>query len=80
MKRKVWISKYALASGITEHEAEVRDGAAFPGEPFASFVWFTMGKDAHETREAAVAAAEQMRVKKIASLKKQLANLEAMRF
>lgn len=79
-KTKVWISKYALSEGITEHMAEIRNGAAYPGAPFASFIGFTIGKDAHETREAAVAAAGKQRVKKIAAVKKQLAKLEAMVF
>lgn len=80
MKKKVWVTKYALSAGITEHMAEIKDGAAYPGAPFASFIGFTMGKDAHETREAAVAAAEKQRQKKIASVKKQLAALEKLAF
>ena len=41
---------------------------------------YQVGRDVHETREAALAAAESMRTKKIASLKKQVAKLEALRF
>lgn len=26
-KKQVWISKYALSSGIAEHTAEIRDGS-----------------------------------------------------
>lgn len=77
---KVWISKYALSGGITEHEAEVRNGRAYPGHPFAAYVGFTLGKDAHETPEAAIAAANVAREKKIVSVKKQLAKLERMTF
>lgn len=80
MKTKVWVSKYALAGGITEHEAEIREGFAYPGAPFMSFTGFAMGKEAHDTREGAVAAAENMRLKKIISVKKQLAKLEKLRF
>jgi hypothetical protein len=36
--------------------------------------------DAHETKEGACAAAEKQRVKKIASLKKQLSALKKLRF
>ena len=39
-----------------------------------------MGKDAHDTREGAIRAAEEQRIKKIAALKKQIAKLESMRF
>jgi len=80
MKIKVWISKYALASGIAEHEAEIKGDTAYPGAPFMSFTGFVMGKDAHDSREGAVVAAEAMRVKKIASVKKQLVKLEKLRF
>lgn len=80
MNKTVWISRYALSNGITEHNAEIRDARAYPGAPFASFAGFTLGKDAHETREAAVEAAEKQRIKKIASVKKQLAKLEKLTF
>ncbi len=80
MKQKVWISKYALSGGIKEHEAEVRNGSAYPGAPFMSFTGFVLGKDAHFTKAEAVAVAEQMRKKKIASLKRQLGKLEKLQF
>jgi len=80
MKQKVWITKYALSAGITEHEAEIRDGKAFPGAPFMSYTSFKMGRDAHLTREEAVAAAHSARKEKIASLKKQMAKLEELKF
>lgn len=80
-KQKIWISKYALSkAGITEHLSEIKKGSAYPGDPFASFTSFVMGIDAHETKEAACDAAEKQRVKKIASLKKQLAALEKLSF
>lgn len=77
---KVWISKYALSDGIIEDEAERADWderyVLRPG--FMNSL--RLGGAAHETREAAVKAAKQMRIKKIASLKKQIAKLEAMKF
>lgn len=79
-KKTVWISKYALTAGVTEHQAEIRDGSAYPGAPFMSYVGFTMGNDAHETREAAVAAAEAACKKKVAALKKQISKLEVLKF
>lgn len=39
-----------------------------------------MGKDAHETREAAVVASEAACKKKVAALKKQIVKLEATKF
>ena len=80
---KIWISKYALSKGITEHEcAPPRDGSdyVYPGKPFSSFVGFKIGRDAHITQEAAAKAAEDARIKKIASVRKQLAKLGKMNF
>lgn len=76
----MWLSKYALSGGIAQYQAEVRDDMAFPGKPFMSYTGFKMGVDAHDTREAAVAAADVARKKKVASLKKQIAKLEATTF
>lgn len=75
-KKRVWISKYALSGEITAHDADIKDGWAYPGKPFISFVGFKLGRDAHETPEAAIAAAKKARTEKIASLKKQIAKLE----
>ena len=80
---KIWISKYALSGGITEHECEhpKADGAyVYPGKPFAGYVGFKLGRDAHTTPEEAAKAAEAARTKKIASLRKQIAKLEKMSF
>lgn len=79
-KQTIWISKYALSGGIGEYQAEIRDGKAYPGKPFMTFTAFDMGKDAHTTRDMAVSAADAARKKKIASLQKQIAKLEAMKF
>lgn len=80
---KIWISKYALSSGITVHEVvqeKVSDGYVYPGPPFAGYVGFKIGKDAHTTYEDAVKAAEVARLKRIASVRKLLAKLEKMSF
>lgn len=76
----VWISKYALSDGITKHDAKISGPYAYPGAPFVSCASFLLGKDAHDTEEGAIRAAEAIRVKKIAELKKQIAKLESMRF
>jgi len=80
IKQTVWLSKYALSGGIASYEAEIRDGMAYPGKPFMTYTNFQLGKDAHLTREAAVAAAEVACKKKVASLKKQIVKLEATKF
>jgi len=75
---KVWVTKYAMSGkGVIPCEdaksshvdTMVVVGALFLHKP-----------DWHTTPEAAIARAEEMRTKKIASLKKQIANLEAMTF
>ena len=77
---KVYITRYALSDGILEKDAEecdrfpgmirTDDGAHFHGE----------GKDWTRTKEAAAARAEEMKAKKIKSLKKQIEKLERMKF
>jgi len=78
---KVWITKYALTSGIVEMEAE-RCGStekmiAVKGE---SYPQYFHGQDWHENKESALLRAEVMRQKKIASLKKSMKAMEALRF
>lgn len=81
---KVWITKYALTTGI--YEAEVEDGHRDSIVVTVPRIWFYVehfhgeGKDWHRTKESAVARAESMRIKKIASLKKSLSAFEKLRF
>jgi hypothetical protein len=85
---KVWITKYALTQGI--HEVGVRecldvrpDGDMVERDPPSSFggiCYHGKGRDWHETKEGAIACADEMRRKKIASLKKQIAKLEKINF
>jgi hypothetical protein len=80
---KIWISKYALSGGITEHECappEQGESSVYPGKPFAEFYGFKLGTEAHTSRAEAVVAAEAARVKKIASLRAQIAKLEKLSF
>jgi hypothetical protein len=77
---KVWITKYALTSGI--FTADIPDDV----QRNSGFVSLTGGgalyrrSERHESEEAAVAKAEDMRSKKIASLWKQIAALEKLEF
>lgn len=77
---KMWISRYALSSGICEKEGSIFHGAS--GDFFSGDIngFYAIGVHAHETREAALVAAEAMRIKKIASLKKQISKLEKLDF
>lgn len=79
---KVWITKYALTKGIIEADGELissdsvsilNRGLSLPTH------WFYKG-DWHSDKQSAIQKAEEMRQKKIASLKKQIKKLEEMRF
>lgn len=78
---KVYVTKYALTDGIRLSEV-VRlspyDCKYISVRGYALSVM--AGRNAHATWSEALAAAEQMRTKKIASLRKQIAKLEAMTF
>lgn len=79
---KVWITKYALTKGIIEVDGELissdfvsilNRGASLPTH------WFYKG-DWHSDKQSAIKKAEEMRQKKIESMKKQIQKLEEMRF
>lgn len=70
-----YLSTYALSTGIREIDARLSINGRYA---ITSHAAYALGDEAHETREAAVAAAEAARIKKIASLRKQLAKLEAL--
>ena len=78
---KVWITKYALTDGIIEVDGEPY------GLEWVSASWdngdkcndFEQG-EWFDTKERAIQKAEEMRQKKIESLKNQIEKLEGMRF
>lgn len=78
---KVFVTKYALTVGIEEKTVEdVGDGAMRDiGAGFTTY-YHGEGRDWHLTIEGAKLRAEEMRTKKLASLRKSLAKLEALRF
>lgn len=76
---KVYITRWALTEGVIECDGQVRKcGGIVHSENY--LVEFVLNKDAFLTRKAANQKAEEMRVKKIASLKKQIEKLEKMKF
>lgn len=78
MTVKMWISKYALTAGVQDKEGELSGEFFYPqGEGFNAY---RVGRDAHPTIEEAAKTAEQARLKKIASLKKQIHKLEKLNF
>lgn len=81
---KVWITKYALTKGIFTLEVEVctqnaslvyatKPGPLQEREYYGKPYW-------HETLDEAREHAEGMRVRKIASLRKQIAKLQELKF
>ena len=78
---KVWITEYALTKGIFEMEVESmsEDGKSVYGKAWND-CYSGEGKKWHRTKKAAIDKAEEMRQKKIASLKKQIEKLEGMKF
>lgn len=77
---KTYITKYALTEGI--FEKEVRQSRDYPtmvsveGRSLECY----HGNDWHLTMEAALERAEEMRIKKIESLKKSLQKMESLKF
>ena len=80
---KVWITKYALTMGIFEKDVELCLQVAkgtMVREVDVRWISTYHKPDWHESKEAAIAHAEDMRKKKITAMKKQIAKLEALKF
>ena len=82
MSDTYYLSKYALSNKgrITTFVTNDTPGKHGFVMPEGSLQFLKVGRDAHRTAEAAIAAAETARTKKIASLRKQVAALEKMKF
>lgn len=81
---KIYVTKYALSRGVFEAEAEV-DENGFAVVRRSGWTGFDQyfhgeGRDWCSTKEQALEAAEKMRIKRIASLEKQVAKLKALPF
>lgn len=74
---KVYITKYALTAGIEEAEAEIEGKMAIVKKKYSAYFH---GSEWHLTRSSAIEQAEIMRERKIASLRKSIEKIEAMRF
>lgn len=79
-KVTVWVTKYALTSGVFEAEAEVVDGYGYIGETNSLRLQVRIGVTAFFTRSEALANAKQQRDRKVKSLTKQIEKLKAMVF
>ena len=72
---KVWITKYALSSGIEEAETDDEPNSVGLFTVPNHFGYFRMNKDAFLSDLEARKAAETMRQEKIASFERQLAKI-----
>lgn len=75
--KRVWVTKWTLSTGIEHCNVQIKSSS--PCAWLDTVTCLSPG-EYHLTREAAIAKAEEMRTKKIASLKKQIKKLEAMDF
>ena len=79
---KAWITKYALTSGIWMVDGKVCHDISDTMLEYrkSECTQYAHGKDWHRTPAAAIARAEEMRKKKISSLRKSIAKLESLEF
>lgn len=77
---KVYITKYALTQGIFEKEAEDRGDEVIKTVDEWPALFHGEGKEWHRTKESAVKRAEEMKIKKIQSLGKQIEKLKNLKF
>lgn len=79
---KAYVTSYALTLGILEVEARTLDNCntmiEYSHRPF--YVQYAHAGEWFTSRDEAIADAESQRTKKIASLRRQLAELEGLRF
>lgn len=79
---KIWNTKYALTEGVTEHDAEETEtaGMVVIRSNNSPIYLHGEGRDWHRSRDVAIIRANTVRLRKIASLKAQIARLERMAF
>ena len=80
---EAWITTNALSKGIVHVTGYVRPESGSVMLTYKShggYIFHAYGKDWHRTKQAALERANEMRLDKIASLRKQIAKLESMAF
>ena len=78
--KTVWVTKYALTSGMYQASVVGGNNSFLSVEHPARGDHVLVPSEHRPTREAALARANEMRAAKIASLKRQIAKLEALTF
>lgn len=76
-----YITKYALTTGIYKTEGAA-EGDMFvqPPQGHGTFPCYYHDKEWHLTKEEAIARSEEMRIKKLQSLDKQMKKISALKF
>ena len=77
---KIWISKYALSTGISCHDWDGKISEHGYVSPQGLWTSQKLGTGAYLTQGEAIAAAEKMRSAKIAALTKSIEKMKALRF
>ncbi len=77
--RSYWLSKYALSDGIKAVDGPEPDCGGYV-KPLGYLDIYKVGVEIHKTEAEAKAAAEKLRLKKLASLHKQIKALESKTF
>lgn len=78
---KIWITKYALTTGIYEIEAkETHSPSMVSDANHPLSMYHGEGKEWHKSKEDAIQMAEMMKNKKIESLEKQLKKVKKLKF
>jgi hypothetical protein len=78
---KIYVTKYALTSGIQIYDANlIQDTKICVVEVNSSSSMYFHDNEWHEDKESAVKQAEIMKDKKIKSLKKSLEKIEKLKF
>lgn len=80
--RTYYLTKYAMVDAIKIAPGRPSESnpAYITNDEGANWFFLKLGRDIFENEDDARARAEQMRKRRIASLKKQIAKLEAMNF
>jgi hypothetical protein len=78
----MWITKYALSGGLIKMSAPQVDSDGYVKDAFKKndYRVYKLGNDVFDSEAAAKDDAEKRRIKKIASLRVQIAKLQKMTF
>ncbi len=82
---KIWSTKYCLTEGIIEHEIDPMDAnnslIVIPKNKCSCAVYLHgEGRDWHKCREDAVLRADEIRIRKLKSLDRQIKTISAISF